>query len=161
MATLSRAAQWQFIKGGNFIRPSNDHFINGKAFLQRVCIPSPSVRRREVLWIEEAAKQVVRVPLHSAQGNVAASFEVLDIQPDRDVGQLSPLQLVDGARIPRARRVARDAAAVFRIFGQGEEGKILARGRGHASRLRTVASMPLTKSIALFTLRVRWRRIPA
>ena len=157
MATLSRAAN------GHLSRPfhpasSTDYFVKASNF-QAMTASMP------MLFCNAFSSLASPSALHSAQDNVAASFEVLDVQPDRDVGQLSPLQLVDGACIPRPRRVARDAAAVFRIFGQGEEGKILARGRGHAqaagSRLRTVASMPLTKSIALFTLRVRWRRIPA
>ena len=75
--------------------------------------------RGEVIAMQLATKEVVRVVLHPAHGHVGGGLGKFAVQPDGDVLQLCALQLVHGAGIAWAQGVGSDVAAVLHIVRQG------------------------------------------
>ena len=87
---------------------------------------SHSHGRHEVPTPDNAAKEVVAVPLHSAQRHVPCRFHERDIQPDGYMVQLRALQLMDRACIPGTHRVGGDVPAVRDPVRDGVDGEVAA-----------------------------------
>ena len=126
MATFIKASH----NGGNFIKPAPI------ATLVFFLPASPSVRGREVLWLQQTAKEVVRVPSHPAHRHIAAGLEAPHVQPDGHVAELRSLELMNVARIAGPSWVAHHAAVVLQLLGQRKQGQVLAGGCGHAQAAR-------------------------
>ena len=56
-----------------------------------------SVSRREVLWFQKTAQEVIRVPPHPAHRHIAAGLQSPHVQPDGHVAEFCSLELVDVA----------------------------------------------------------------
>ena len=93
---------------------------------------SLSDRRREVLGGQQAAKEVGVVGADSADSDVASGPHMLDIEPDRHVGQLRALKLVDRARVPGPDRVGRNRPTLLDILRDGINSQVLSSFREHA-----------------------------
>ena len=86
--------------------------------------------------LQNAAEEVVPVPLHAADGDVARRFGAWDVQVHGDVFQLCPLQLVDRRAVARADGVRRDVAAILHVVGHWVDGQLAAGFGAHVQALR-------------------------
>ena len=75
--------------------------------------------RGEVIAMQLATKEVVRVVLHPAHGHVGGGLGTSAVEPNGDVLQLCALQLVHGAGIPWAQGIGSDVATVLHVVRQG------------------------------------------
>ena len=80
--------------------------------------------RGEVIAMQLATKEVVRVVLHPAHGHVGGGLGASAVQPDGDVLQLCALQLVHGAGIAWAQGIGSDVAAVLHVVRQGIDSEV-------------------------------------
>ena len=91
----------------------------GLSQLRARAFSNASHGRHKMPSTHNAADQVVRVTLHAADRHVPSGLRLFDVQPNRDVGQLSALQLVNSAGISRPERIGRDIPALRDVVGDG------------------------------------------
>ena len=90
---------------------------------------------------QHATQEIIGVALDPANGHIACSPGLTNVQPHCDMLQLGALQLVDGARIPWPDGIRCDVAALLdevcdRVDGQMPAGLCL---HVHTSGVRVVA----------------------
>ena len=80
--------------------------------------------RHKVPPCHDASEEVVCVALHPADGHIASSLGLRNIQPDRNVLECRTLQLVDGACVTWPDGIGRNVPALFDVVRDRVDGQV-------------------------------------